>query len=673
MLRYSLLFIVLLASGGSALAAPHAQAADSAFERVACSTFKIASDEFRCGYVLVPEFHSQPNGRQLKLAVAVLPSTGATPTRDALVLAQGGPGGSTLDLFAQFLELEYYPAVRDLRAERDIVLYDQRGTLYSQPALTCPEELELTFRTIEQELSPAEELAQQEQAALACRARLAQAGVDFAAYNSIENALDVQDVRRALGYDRFDFYGISYGTLLALHAMRETPETFRSVALDAVVPAQINPNVTIAQSQQRAFKELFARCAADAACNRAFPALEPVLYALVDRLNAQPARVWVTDAETGKRYHAVIDGDTFLDLLFQFIYNSELVPALPKLIYDTRDGNYNLIEVYYPLVVFDRTFASGMYYSVMCAEDADFTLDELELDGVDPHIARAQERDTAAFLELCRKWDVPPLGATADQPVASNIPTLLFAGAFDPITPPPFAQAAAETISPSYLFVFSAYAHGALTSGNCPDRILAEFVRNPERPPDGECIRSVERVRFVTPDDYVFSPGIGRMQADMLQARVQSFLAPLVLLAIVLSVYIVGPLSWLIRHSQHRPSEPSRWARLAPWLAAAAGATAGLFFVLLFGIVIYESLRGEPTVALVVGTPRAFAFVLALPLLYAAIAFALGSAVITAWLGSPWRTLRRVYYSGVAAAAVGLGVWFLTQGILGALFGISDL
>jgi hypothetical protein len=162
------------------------------FEPVPCTNFKITSDEFECGYVRVPLLHAQSNGKQIKLAVAILPGPDVS-SRDAFVVAQGGPGGSTLDTFAPFFQPGFYPAVQTLRAERDIILYDQRGTLYAQPALTCPEELELTFNTIEQKIPARESNRQYEQAALACRARLLQNGVNLAAYNSIENALDIED------------------------------------------------------------------------------------------------------------------------------------------------------------------------------------------------------------------------------------------------------------------------------------------------------------------------------------------------------------------------------------------------------------------------------------------------------------------------------------------------
>ncbi len=67
-----------------------------------------------------------------------------------------------------------------------------------------------------------------------------QEGTDLAAYNSLENAADIEALRTALGYDQINLYGVSYGTLLALHALRLYPGALRSVILDGVVPPQIN-------------------------------------------------------------------------------------------------------------------------------------------------------------------------------------------------------------------------------------------------------------------------------------------------------------------------------------------------------------------------------------------------------------------------------------------------
>lgn len=650
------------------------QARGENFDPVPCATFKLSDVDFECGYVRVPELHADPTGRQIRLATAILPGTHTSPTRDAFVVAQGGPGGSTLDTFATFFEREYYPAIANLRAARDIVLYDQRGTLYAQPALLCPEELELTLATLDQEIPPDASLRQYEHAALECRERLVKDGVNLAAYNSVENALDIEDVRRALGYEQLDLYGVSYGTLLALHGLRETPATFRSVILDAVVPAQVNPNAVIAQSEDRAFKQLFRDCAANADCNRAYPDLERVFYGVVDALNQTPARVPLTnddpaEAPGGKTYNAVIDGDGFMDLLFQFIYNTEILPALPQMIYDAREGRYTLVEAFYPHIVFDRTFASGMYYSVMCAEDADMTIDDLALDGVDPHIAKAQTRDTAAFLQLCEKWDVPQLGARADEPVTATVSTLVLSGDLDPITPPPNGETAAATITPSYVYEFPAYGHGAMTSGNCPNEMIAAFVQNPERAPDALCIREdAARIPFVTPAHTILDAGTGKLQYAMLQGKLAYFAMPIVLILILLSVWLVAPLAWLIRHSQHRPSEATRLARLAPWLAAGASAIAALFFVIVFALVILIALENERTIELVLGAPREWLLVYLMPLAYALLAIAFAAATAVAWVRGSWGIWRRIYFSVLTAAALGLIAWFGWTGLLFSVF-----
>src|SRR5581483_2133995 len=370
-------------------------------------------------------------------------------------------------------------------------------------------------------------------------------------------------------------------------------DTFRSIILDAVVPAQINPNVTVAESENRAFEQLFAACAADADCNRAYPNLKPVFYAQVDALNKTPARVKLTDDVTEKTYNAVLDGDTFIDLLFQFIYNSDSIPALPKMIYDAREGRYELLQVMWPLVAFDRSFASGIYFSVMCVEDADFALKDLALDGVDQHIAHVQTRETASFLDTCQKWDVPQLGAKADEPISSNIPTLLFSGQFDPITPPPFAQAASQTIHPSYPFTFPTYGHGAETSGDCPNQIIVEFVRDPQNPPNAQCIANASRVPFITPTGYLFSPGLGAIQYAILQGKINPFIFPLLLSGILLSVLLVEPIAWLVWLVRKRRTPRPLWGWLAFLFAALAGIFSAAFAIALVVMVLFVALRNE--------------------------------------------------------------------------------
>ncbi|NJN99513.1 MAG: alpha/beta hydrolase [Anaerolineales bacterium] len=266
-----LLFLLLLVAPARA-EAPQQRQPTAAFESTECTfEFPIAqylspgSLGFKCGYVTVPEQHRDPDGPTIRLAVAILPSTAENPAPDPLFMAQGGPGGSSLELFPLFM------LNNPIREERDIVIFDQRGTLYSEPNLLCPELDKLTKETLELDLSKEEGEKLSQEAYQACGDRLTGAGVNLSAYNSLENAADVNAVRAALGYEQINFYGVSYGTLLGLHTMRDFPEILRSVVLDAVVPAQGSFLNQTARSANRAFKEVIQLCADDSGCNAAIP------------------------------------------------------------------------------------------------------------------------------------------------------------------------------------------------------------------------------------------------------------------------------------------------------------------------------------------------------------------------------------------------------------------
>ena len=105
--------------------------------------------DVECGWLTVPEQYENPDGPTIQLAVAILKSRAASPKPDPLVMAQGGPGGSTIDTYSQLIPLD--PRLNNL--DRDIVLFDQRGTLYSKPSLVCPEYLDMSIATLNENLT----------------------------------------------------------------------------------------------------------------------------------------------------------------------------------------------------------------------------------------------------------------------------------------------------------------------------------------------------------------------------------------------------------------------------------------------------------------------------------------------------------------------------------------
>lgn len=648
-----ILLTLTVVSPASADAPPRAQHT-AAFEPAEC-TFEFPLVKylapgrvgFKCGYVTVPEQHSQPSGPTLRLAVTTLPSTAKNPAPDPLFMAQGGPGGSSLELFPLFM------LSSPIREERDIVIFDQRGTYYSKPNLLCPELDELTKETLELDLSQEEADRRSLAAYRACGDRLTREGVNLAAYNSLENAADIDSIRTALGYDQINFYGVSYGTLLGLHYMRRFPDSLRSVILDAVVPTQDSFLNQTARSADRAFKEVVQLCADDADCSAAYPDLENVIYEVMDALNKKPVTIPVTDPETGKTYRTLVNGDLFINALFLALYDPSQLPIFPTIVYNTRAGNYSLLSRLLPILIFQPTVSVGMYQTVVCAEEANFDPAKMPIQGVRPELVTLMKDSNTTILQVCDLWKIPKLGPEVNAPVVSDVPTLLFSGRFDPITPAYFAEAAAKTLSHSYAYTFPNTSHGAFLFNACANRIAQEFLLNPTVAPDARCIAGEPTTFDIpTPAKVVMTPAMANV-LDLLNGENLRSLAVLLLgLLGLLSFVVVWPVAYFIRRMRgrlptHRPPALIAWGAVG--LVVLMGSVSLLFLAGL-GLLIFSS----DLSTLLVGVPKAAAPLFVIPPLLLLLATAMVVVTVILWVKGYWSAWRRVYYTLLALAAMAL-------------------
>ena len=303
---------------------------------------------FECGYVVVPLRHAEPNGATIRLPVAVRRATAGAP--DPLLLAQGGPGGDAFEVFSLLVQPN-----SALSTSRDIVIFNQRGTPYAEPELTCPETDAALADILAADSEEGERLYNAAMAA--CYDRLLAEGIDLSAFNSLENAADVPMIAHALGYDEYNFYGVSYGTLLGLHLMANYPEGLRSVILDSVVATDINFVAETAASEDRVFAEVFAACASDAACTAQYPDLETRFYEVVRQLDAAPITLTITNPDTGRDYDTYLDGRGLRGVMWQLLYVDKMAAVLPRVITALEDGDYRYIQAMYPLLVFDQLLA----------------------------------------------------------------------------------------------------------------------------------------------------------------------------------------------------------------------------------------------------------------------------------------------------------------------------
>jgi pimeloyl-ACP methyl ester carboxylesterase len=188
-----------------------------------CRVPKLATAA-QCGTLEVPEDRARPAGRTLAIAVVVLPAATLSPQPDPLIMLPGGPGQSS-DALAPLAG-----ALGGVRRNRDIVLIDPRGTGRSAP-LRCPA---LAPRDAFDELAQEQTIAA---AAQRCIAELRASGeADPAQYTTSAVVADVDAIRIALGYDRINLWGGSYGTRVAQEYLRRYPQHVRAVVLDGAAP-----------------------------------------------------------------------------------------------------------------------------------------------------------------------------------------------------------------------------------------------------------------------------------------------------------------------------------------------------------------------------------------------------------------------------------------------------
>lgn len=452
--------------------------------------------DLECGYVAVPENYADPAGELIYLAVTIVRSPGGARYADPVVYLAGGPGGSATDDVESWLEQSFLD-------DRDLILFDQRGTGWSEPSLNC----------IELEYGDDDEV----EAALACYERLLDEGIDLAQYNSAASAADLDLLRQALGYTEWNLLGVSYGTRLALTAMRDHPQGIRSVILDSVYPPEVDAYEEEPINGVRAFEMVFAGCVADTACQRAFPNLDQMLYDLLDDLQANPVEFTYVDPWLDEEEDIYLDGVELAGAIFQSLYDTATIPWIPYAIDQLAQGNYE--EAWILLLGGeegpdygrrmwlrqdddeDLTDSEGHFYSVECYEEIPFNSTSEAAALADAHpspLIPYLMPDTNSVFNICEVWDVGRAPDIETRPVQSDIPALVLAGDYDPITPPAWAQSAARYLSRSFYFEFPGVGHGVLDT-DCGQTLIADFLNNPRVKPSPACLNRLGPPKFQIP------------------------------------------------------------------------------------------------------------------------------------------------------------------------------
>jgi len=467
----------LLVLAGSAAAAPR-------LERERCAFKPPKGDRVECFVLVVPENREQPQGREIKLKVAILKAK-RTAGVEPLVYLSGGPGDAPLVASAPgadaLSEGDWWNETAAIRRRRDVVILSQRGAGGSSPNLDC-------FDTRTSDPAKARRRAvteQQEKDILVrCRSGLDRRKIDLAMYTTPALADDVADLAAALGQSKINLYGVSYGTRWALEVMRRHPDLVRAAVLDGVYPPQVNGEQNEPEIVRRAFEQLYKDCDADAVCRERQPNLRAEVEALITGAERTPLELSIT-LEDGP--HAVrLDGTQVLMVMLNMMREGE-VASIPEMVTAVRKGDMRLLKLYAEdletndggLMEQNAQQFDGLYNSIECREtwpmvDRNARRRAIESNGVYGLNARASKSPV-----FCPVWRVAAAPAAERQPVKSDVPILLLSGGYDWLTPPAWAREAARTLSASRNVVFRAQGHGVVVQDACAARLRDVFIEDP--------------------------------------------------------------------------------------------------------------------------------------------------------------------------------------------------
>jgi pimeloyl-ACP methyl ester carboxylesterase len=434
-----------------------------------------------CGWLSVPENREQPSGKQVRLHVARIRSLRQEPVGDPLFVLSGGPGQAASDFY-----ISIAPALTRVRRDRDIVIVDQRGTGKSNRLdCTFPDESDITFTDPRQ----LRDLA---------RSCLAKLPGDPRYYTTSVAVRDLDDVRAALGYERLDLYGVSYGTRVAQHYMRRYPQRVRVAILDGVVPPQLPLGPDVALDAQAAIDTAFARCASNADCKRVFPNIATTFATLRARVLEHPVPLSIPDPLSAEPTQTQLGAAELSAAVRLLSYSDETVSTLPLLIQEAETGQPQALAAQYLMIKrsLDTQIANGMHFAVVCSEDAP-RWHERAVSDADLAKTYIGETFMQAMRTICEQWPRGPVDENFDKPLQSEIPTLVLSGGNDPVTPSRYGEQIVPGLKNSKHLVLDGQGHGQIAVG-CMPRVIADFIAAGNvKSLDDACLKTVAPAPFL--------------------------------------------------------------------------------------------------------------------------------------------------------------------------------
>ncbi|MEM7329769.1 MAG: alpha/beta hydrolase [Pseudomonadota bacterium] len=402
------------------------------------------------GWLVVQEDRQNSGSMEIRLPVAIIHAEAETK-KSPVVYLSGGPGTSAMRTAA-------FPGAYPWLKDRDFIVFGQRGTHFAKPSLMCPEYREAVADNVDRIV-----------AAIACKARLERADIGLQNYNTFASADDLEDLRSVLGLDAWSFYAGSYGTRLALIYAKSYGDKLESMVLDSPLPPNAIYDDESARNLELALRAIAGDCARDAACAAAFQELESRFFETINEVAASPLSIDGIERPVTAPDLVSLVPMSSESRIRNAPMTMDRVAKLDPALLENLAGSAQAVD-----------FAWGMRFSVWCSEATPFSKRN-SAKGPNPVLGGYES--AAIDPKICEAWGVPPVDRRFIEPVTSDVPTLIIAGEFDPLTPPSWGKLAAETLSQSLVIAVRGGSHNSTQQwggDGCAMSLAAEFFTAPK-------------------------------------------------------------------------------------------------------------------------------------------------------------------------------------------------
>lgn len=447
---------------------------------------------FRCSPLVVPVSYGRPSDGTLRLAVVELPAGNHAASAPDIVMNPGGPGGSGV----QFLESDAssFPAI--IREHFNLVSFDPRGIGESDP-VRCFTTLSGFVRYLALPPFPtksfplADFLAANKSFAGDCAAHTSR--TLLANVSTADTARDMDRLRLALGQERLDYLGFSYGTYLGTLYAEMFPSHVGATVLDgAVDPALSSEAAALVQAEgfEGDLHDFFSWCPTDTVCSAELPSgAESEYSALMKRLEEGRTLPDSLPAAFGLR--SVDYGIGLLGVIAS-LYSKGSWPDLAEAIRTGMQGDGTwLAELAFSYAQINQ---NGTFSNLLEANAAIGCLDRpvpTRLSQYPAFAALAARRapdfgaQEAWGSAGCLEWPVRSSAVVGPAHLSRPLPILVVGSTRDPATPYSWAKALTAQLTGAELLTRTGDGHTGYFSSSCVERWVDDYFLTTKRPPAG--------------------------------------------------------------------------------------------------------------------------------------------------------------------------------------------